>query len=91
MKVFSDLLISINGVPGTIRKNNEKQFVEMHIGSEDLLYKDTFILPRLAAGAFIKSLSVLFKDQYNMDFNYEQYGKPKNHIFDYVSKTINNY
>ena len=81
-------MISPNGIPGTYRKPGEKQFVDLHIGSDDLLYKDIFAIPRLAVGSFLKCLSVLVKEQYNLDINYKLYGKPNNNIFDCASMTI---
>ena len=50
IQTFMDLLISKDGIPGTLRSQDEKQFVDFHLCSEDLLYKDEFILPRNSAG-----------------------------------------
>lgn len=50
MQIFLDLLISQNGIPGTIRSKDEKQYVQFHLSAEDLLYKDEFNLPRIASG-----------------------------------------
>ena len=63
MQVCSDLLISNNGIPGFNRKTNQDQFVEFHVGSDDLLYKDTFSIPRFGAGGFIKSLVALLSTE----------------------------
>lgn len=52
MQTFIDLLISKDGRPGSIRGPNEKQFVDFHLSSEDLLYKDEFHTPRIAAGNY---------------------------------------
>ena len=81
------MLISQQGIPGTYRKSHEKQFVDLHIGSDDLLYKDTFSIPRLAAGSFVKTVSTLLKEQYNIDILYNLYGKPGNNIFEWASIT----
>lgn len=66
IQTFMDLLISKNGLPGTIRSEDEKQFVEFHLCSEDLLYKDEFILPRNSGcGTFYVSLENLMSKVYN--------------------------
>jgi hypothetical protein len=52
MQTFIDLLISKDGRPGSIRASHEKQFVDFHLSAEDLLYKDEFNTPRIAAGKF---------------------------------------
>lgn len=50
VQIFLDLLISKDGIPGSVRSNNEKQFVEFHLAIEELLYKDEFVRPRIAGG-----------------------------------------
>jgi hypothetical protein len=50
IQLFSDLIISSNGIPGTIRNNDEAQNVEVHVGCKDLVYKDAFNIPRIGAG-----------------------------------------
>jgi hypothetical protein len=50
VQLISDIVISKDGVPGTIRSSNEKQHVEFHVAAIDLLYKDHFHIPRIAAG-----------------------------------------
>jgi hypothetical protein len=50
VQLISDVLISKDGIPGTIRSLQDKQHVGCHIASIDLLYKDHFNLPRIAAG-----------------------------------------
>jgi hypothetical protein len=50
MQIFIDLIISKDGKPGSCREKNEKQFVDFHLCSEDLLYKDEFHTPRIGAG-----------------------------------------
>ena len=85
IQLISDILISKNGIPGSIRSHNEKQYVEFHLASEDLLYKDSFNLPRIAAGSFFFSLSHLFNLKYKRNIEYILYGKPSKKIFEYAS------
>jgi hypothetical protein len=87
IQTFMDLLISKNGIPGTIRTKEDKQFVEFHLCSEDLLYKDEFHLPRNSAvGTFFISLDNLMQKVYNKNIEYTLYGKPSKKMFDYASK-----
>jgi len=62
MQTFIDLLISKDGKPGTIRNKQEKQFVDFHLSSEDLLYKDEFHTPRIAAGIIFLFSFILIKN-----------------------------
>ena len=53
IQLLSDLIISCNGIPGTIRKKDEPQSVEVHVGCKDLVYKDAFNIPRIGAGSLL--------------------------------------
>ncbi len=88
VQLISDILISKDGIPGSIRSQNEKQSVEFHLASEDLLYKDSFKIPRIAAGSFFFSLSHLFNLKYKRSVDYILYGKPSTKIFEYASNDI---
>ena len=85
VQLISDIIISRDGIPGTIRNISEKQHVECHIACIDLLYKDHFHMPRIAAGTFFYSLNHIFHRKYNREIDYEMYGKPSHKIFDYAS------
>jgi hypothetical protein len=50
VQLISDIMISRDGIPGTIRNLSEKQHVPFHLACIDLLYKDKFHIPRIAAG-----------------------------------------
>ena len=84
LQLISDLLISKNGVPGTIREVNEPQHVKFYMTNPDIVYADEFILPRIAQGSFIPCLQSLFRNIYNREFEYIQYGKPERKTFDYA-------
>jgi hypothetical protein len=88
IQLFSDILISQDGVPGTVRSPHEAQKVEFHLCSEDLVYKDNFKLPRIAAGAFWYSLQHIFSMKYKRSIEYTLYGKPSPTIFNYASIII---
>lgn len=84
VQVISDILISKDGIPGSIRKSYDQQTVEMHAACKDLVYKDNFPINRIANGGFIISLETIFKKLYNQDLHYKIYGKPTRIIFDYA-------
>ena len=86
VQLFSDLLISKNGVQGTVRDIDEPQSVEFHLCCKDLIYKDDFPIPRIGAGAFWFSLEHLFMMKYKRKINYSLYGKPSTVIFEHASK-----
>lgn len=88
VQLFSDLLISKNGVQGTLRSAEEKQFVDFHLCSLDLLYKDSFSIPRFASGAFWYSFEHLFLMKHKRKVEYVLYGKPSTLIFECASKII---
>ncbi len=80
------MLISENGVPGTIRPIDSKQNIHVHVCGKDLVYKDDFPIPRIAAGTFWHSLELLFFMKYNKKIDHTLYGKPSTKIFEYASK-----
>jgi HAD superfamily hydrolase (TIGR01456 family) len=88
VQLMSDILISKNGIPGSIRGANEKQHVEFHLASEDLLYQDSFKIPRIASGSFFFSLNHLFNMKYKRSIDYILYGKPSRKIFEFAKKQI---
>ena len=88
IQLFSDLLISNNGIPGTVLKANEPQKVDYHLACLDLLYMDKFPMPRFACGAAFYCLQNLFKLKYNRDIVFTDYGKPSKVIFNYARKKI---
>jgi hypothetical protein len=86
IQLFSDLLISKNGVQGTLRTLEEPQSVDLHLCHNEFDYKDDFPINRIAAGAFLSSLEHLFMLKYKRKINYSLYGKPSPLVFEYVSK-----
>ena len=87
-QLFSDILISPNGVPGKVLKANEQQKVDYHLACLDLLYMDKFPIPRYACGAFFVCLENLVKMKYGRNIRYVEYGKPSKVLFDYARKQI---
>ncbi len=88
VQLMSDIIISKDGIPGTIRESNEKQHAEFHLASEDLLYKDAFNIPRIASGSYFFSLNHLFGMKYNRSIDYILYGKPSKKIFEFAKTQI---
>ena len=90
MQICSDLLVSKNGVPGTIRDNIHQQELSIHLGNPDVVYMDTFELPRFCGGTFIYSLMCLVEKTYGIKVNYTAYGKPFKHIYNYAIENAKN-
>lgn len=88
VQVLCDILISKDGIPGSIRTKDEKQVVDMHAACKDLVYKDSFSLNRIANGGFVISLETIFKKLYHQEIQYKIYGKPSRIIFDYAIEDI---
>ena len=84
MQICSDLLVSKDGVPGTMRDNIHQQELSIHLGNPDVVYMDTFALPRFCGGTFMYSLMCLVEKTYGIKVNYTAYGKPFRHIYNYA-------
>ena len=87
-QLFSDILISPNGIPGKVLNVDEPQKVEYHLACLDMLYMDKFPIPRYACGAFFVCLENLVKMRYGRRINYIEYGKPSTVLFDYARKQL---
>lgn len=90
IQVMSDLIISPNGIPGTIDKSGN-QFVQCFFAGHDLWFKDKFILNRIGLGGFVRSLEHLFLTQFRKELEFTLMGKPSSIIFDYAKTLINNH
>lgn len=89
LQICCDILISKNGLPGTIRSIDNKYQVPYHLSLDEIDYKDKFILPRYAGGAFFSSVQFLFDKMYKRKIQYQLYGKPSPKVFDYAINVIN--
>jgi HAD superfamily hydrolase (TIGR01456 family) len=87
-QLFSDALISTNGVIGTKRKMGDPQFVKFYTSNPDMVYASSFPLPRLAGGILPFTLKHIFKDIYGMDIEITEYGKPSKLTFDYCERHL---
>ena len=87
-QLLSDLLISSNGIPGSVRKSHVPQYVDYHLACKDLLFMDKYAIPRFACGSFFMCLNNLFKSKYHRNINYIDYGKPSSIIFNYAKRHI---
>lgn len=87
-QLFSDILISPNGVPGKVLNADEPQKVEYHLACLDMLYMDKFPIPRYACGAFFVCLENLVKMRYGRRIKYIEYGKPSTVLFDYARRQL---
>lgn len=85
IQILSDILISKSGIPGTI---SDKQEIELFVAANDLVYKGDFNINRLGLGSFNRSLTHIFKQQYNIDLKMNIVGKPNKLIFDFAKETL---
>lgn len=83
-QICTDLLVSKDGVPGSVRRADDPQFTKLFISNPDFLYSDSFALPRFAQGPFLDCLELLFKKQYGFGFEVEKQGKPERVTFDFA-------
>jgi len=88
LQITCDLLISKNGIPGTIRDKNEPQFVKFYMTNPDIVYADAFVLPRLAQGCYLICLDEIFKKQYGIGVDVIAYGKPMTRTFKYAERVL---
>lgn len=70
-QIATDLLVSKDGIPGSVRKASDPQFTKLFISNPDFLYSDSFNLPRFAQGPFLDCLRLLFEKQYGFQFEVE--------------------
>ena len=80
LQLYSDLLISPNGIPGKIRKKEQKQFIDYHLFEKDSLYQKKYN-DKIDNGLFFPFLNHLYTKKYNTEIKYIDYNKKK--IFDY--------
>ncbi len=76
LQIMCDLIISRDGVPGSVRLPSEKQFVKFYMTNPDFLYADAFVLPRHAEGCYQYCLEGIFRRQYGREVETIVYGKP---------------
>lgn len=88
MQILCDLLISNDGIPGSIRSTGEEQKVDYHLACQDILFQDLFPIPRFACGSFFYCLQRIFELKYKRKVNFVDYGKPSKIIFNYAKKEI---
>ena len=88
LQLFSDLLISPNGIPGTIRKKEQKQYVDYHLFESNSLdiKKKIKQNPIIDNGLFFPFLNYIYTRKFNTNIQFIDYSKNSNLIFDYLNK-----
>jgi hypothetical protein len=88
LQLFSDLLISPNGIPGTIRKKEQKQYVDYHLFESNSLdiKKKIKQNPIIDNGLFFPFLNYIYTRKFNTKIQFIDYSKNSNLIFDYLNK-----
>jgi ribonucleotide monophosphatase NagD (HAD superfamily) len=90
LQLFSDLLISPNGIPGTVRKKEQKQYVDYHLFESNTLdikknIKENIIIDN---GLFFPFLNHIYTRKFNTKIQFIDYSKNSNLIFDYLNKKV---
>jgi HAD superfamily hydrolase (TIGR01456 family) len=88
LQITCDLLISKDGIPGSIRSKNDPQFVKLYLTNPDIVFADAFTLPRIAQGSYLLCLDALFKRQYGMPIEFTYYGKPTANTFKFAERYL---
>eukprot|EP00826_Nyctotherus_ovalis_P056728 TRINITY_DN771_c0_g1_i1.p1 TRINITY_DN771_c0_g1~~TRINITY_DN771_c0_g1_i1.p1 ORF type:complete len:379 (+),score=88.48 TRINITY_DN771_c0_g1_i1:68-1204(+) len=88
LQITCDLLISKDGIPGSVRAKNDPQFVKLYLTNPDIVFADAFSLPRIAQGSFFICLDAVFKRQYEMPIEYTFYGKPTANTFKFAERVL---
>ena len=88
LQIVSDILISPDGKPGKLRKENEKQVAKMIVTDEDLVFQHIFNTPRFSSGIFTIGLKALFKQMYDKEIEYEVLGKPGKAVFEMAKERL---
>ncbi|KJE89690.1 hypothetical protein CAOG_01123 [Capsaspora owczarzaki ATCC 30864] len=86
LQVLIDLLISKDGVPGTL---DSKQHIPIIFSNADFLWMAEHPQPRFGQGAFRLCLEALYKELTGRDLLYTQLGKPFGVTYDYAEKLLN--
>ena len=88
LQLFSDLLISPNGIPGSVRKKEQKQFVDYHLFESNTLdiKKNIKENPIIDNGLFFPFLNHIYTRKFNTKIQFIDYSKNSNLIFDYLNK-----
>ena len=90
LQLFSDLLISPNGIPGTVRKKEQKQYVDYHLFESNTLdiKKNIKENPIIDNGLFFPFLNHIYTRKFNTKIQFIDYSKNSNLIFDYLNKKV---
>ena len=88
LQLFSDLLISPNGIPGSVRKKEQKQYVDYHLFESNSLdiKKKIKQNPIIDNGLFFPFLNYIYNRKFNTKIQFIDYSKNSNLIFDYLNK-----
>lgn len=89
IQILSDILASKTGHPkGPRRTAADPQFVKFYSTNADLVWPNTFPVPRYGPKMFTISLQAVIKAYYGFDLDIIQYGKPQVITFGYCEKAL---
>ncbi len=89
LQIFSDVLASRTGHPkGDRIRSSEEQIVKLYSFNKDLVWPNTWPVPRYGPKIFLIALQSIFKEYYGFEIKVIQYGKPEKATFDFVEDRL---
>lgn len=89
VQVVLDLLTSDDGLLGTRRiEHSSSPAIPIHFSNNDLLWANSYALPRFGQGAFRIIVQSLYKELTKFDLNCTIIGKPTTFTYDYANDLL---
>jgi len=89
LQTFSDVLGSKNGHPkGERIASAEEQHVKLFSFNRDLVWPNTWPVPRYGPKIFLIALQSIFRAYYGFEIRVVQYGKPEAATFQFVEERL---
>ena len=89
LQILCDILISPDGIPGTLRNKDQPQYTKLYTTNSDIQYADEYKIPRISQGGFNQCLQYMFTQLYQRDLDITKYGKPHLLTFQYAGNIYN--
>eukprot|EP00347_Sterkiella_histriomuscorum_P004113 403361703 len=89
LQIFSDVIASRTGHPkGERIQSEDEQFVKVYSCNRDLVWPNTWPVPRYGPKICLIALQSIFKAYYGFEFKTIQYGKPEASTFEYTEQIM---
>lgn len=86
----ADIQVAMDVLRGgwPLGSGGDRQAVPFYLSNNDLTFAGVYPVPRLAAGAFTRALSLLFREVTGNDLTVTQCGKPTRMTFDFAARHV---